>query len=102
MDELENVEISEQQNRQDAYKAAKKGPGKYEDKFNNDITGTGTILSKYDDAVKEEGITLDESGGVNEESRRKLEEVRFGYYFSVAYSEYFITCNRMLAPTTSF
>ncbi len=32
MDELENVEISEQQNRQDAYKAAKKGPGKYEDK----------------------------------------------------------------------
>jgi hypothetical protein len=32
-----------------------------------------------------QGITLDESGGVNEESRRKLEEVWFGYYFSVAY-----------------
>jgi hypothetical protein len=49
-----------------------------------------------------QGITLDESGGVNEESRRKLEEVRFGYYFSVAYTEYFITCNRVLAPTASF
>jgi hypothetical protein len=49
-----------------------------------------------------QGVTLDESGGVNEESRRKLEEVRFGYYFSVAYSKYFITCNRVLAPTASF
>lgn len=32
-DELENFEIAQQQAREDAYKAAKKGPGKYEDKY---------------------------------------------------------------------
>jgi hypothetical protein len=32
-DELENIEIAEQQARQDAYKAAKKKPGSYEDKY---------------------------------------------------------------------
>lgn len=32
MDELENLELAQQIAREDAYKAAKKVPGKYEDK----------------------------------------------------------------------
>lgn len=75
-DELENFEMAQQIAREDAYKAAKKVPGKYEDKFNNEMTGNKTILSKYDEAIKEEGVTLDESGGVDEEAQKKLEDIR--------------------------
>ncbi|KAL2609906.1 hypothetical protein R1flu_028479 [Riccia fluitans] len=77
MDELENIEMAQQIAREDAYKAAKKKTGVYEDKFNNDINAAPrTILPQYDDIVKEEGVVLDETGGINEESKRKLEEAR--------------------------
>ncbi|CAM6127350.1 unnamed protein product [Calypogeia fissa] len=77
-DELESIEMAEQQAREDAYKAAKKKPGSYEDKFGNDMDAlvTRTILPQYDDAVKDEGMVLDANGGLSEESRKKLEEVR--------------------------
>ncbi|CAM6098402.1 unnamed protein product [Calypogeia fissa] len=77
-DELESIEMAEQQAREDAYKAAKKKPGSYEDKFGNDMDAlvTRKILPQYDDAVKDEGMVLDANGGLSEESRKKLEEVR--------------------------
>eukprot|EP00250_Pteridium_aquilinum_P002657 c12881_g1_i1 orf=124-2781(-) len=75
IDELENLEISQQQGRDKAYKAAKKKPGIYEDKFQNDINAVRTILPQYDEEM-EDGMTLDETGGLNEEGRKRLEELR--------------------------
>ncbi|BBN19255.1 U4/U6.U5 tri-snRNP-associated protein 1 [Marchantia polymorpha subsp. ruderalis] len=76
-DELENIEMAQQIAREDAYKAAKKKTGVYEDKFNNDINAAPrTILPQYDDIVKDEGVVLDETGGINEESKKRLEEAR--------------------------
>eukprot|EP00252_Welwitschia_mirabilis_P011776 TRINITY_DN261_c0_g1_i1.p1 TRINITY_DN261_c0_g1~~TRINITY_DN261_c0_g1_i1.p1 ORF type:complete len:1135 (+),score=425.73 TRINITY_DN261_c0_g1_i1:3053-6457(+) len=75
-DMLENIEIAEQKARRDAYKAAKKKPGIYEDKFENDIETDKTILPQYDEPSKEEGVTLDERGEISEGAQKKLEEVR--------------------------
>jgi hypothetical protein len=52
---LENVEIGEQKRRDDAYKAAKKKTGIYDDKFNDDpsaekkiqMSGVFTLMKKH-------------------------------------------------------
>lgn len=75
-DELENLEISQQKSRDDAYKAAKMKPGIYEDKFQNDINAVRTILPQYDEEMKDAGMILDETGGLNEEGRKRLEELK--------------------------
>ncbi|GAU21523.1 hypothetical protein TSUD_34860, partial [Trifolium subterraneum] len=75
-DMLENVEIGEQKRRDDAYKAAKKKPGIYDDKFNDDPSTEKKILPKYDDPAAEEGLTLDERGRFSGEAEKKLEELR--------------------------
>ncbi|EFJ36327.1 hypothetical protein SELMODRAFT_404232 [Selaginella moellendorffii] len=75
-DELENVNLTEQTVRSNAYRDAKKKKGTYEDKFQNDINTVKSLLPQYDDAPKDEGIQLDDLGGVNEESQKRLEEVR--------------------------
>ncbi|KAK2415223.1 SART-1 family protein DOT2 [Trifolium repens] len=76
VDMLENVEIGEQKRRDDAYKAAKKKTGIYDDKFNDDPSAEKKILPKYDDPAAEEGLTLDERGGFSGEAEKKLEELR--------------------------
>ncbi|XP_058770423.1 SART-1 family protein DOT2-like [Vicia villosa] len=76
VDMLENVEIGEQKRRDDAYKAAKKKTGIYDDKFNDDPFAEKKILPKYDDPVAEEGLTLDERGRFSGEAEKKLEELR--------------------------
>ncbi|PQQ06019.1 SART-1 family protein DOT2 [Prunus yedoensis var. nudiflora] len=68
IDMLENVEIGEQKQRDDAYKAAKKKTGIYVDKEENS--------SQYDDPVPDEGLTLDERGRFTGEAEKKLEELR--------------------------
>lgn len=75
-DVLENVEIGEQKQRDEAYKAANKKTGIYDDKFSNDIDSQKKILPHYDDPVEEEGVTLDESGRFTGEAEKKLEELR--------------------------
>ncbi|CAJ2628797.1 unnamed protein product [Trifolium pratense] len=75
-DMLENVEIGEQKRRDDAYKAAKKKTGIYDDKFNDDPSAEKKILPKYDDPAAEEGLTLDERGRFSGEAEKKLEELR--------------------------
>ncbi|KAL5730191.1 hypothetical protein ACHQM5_003043 [Ranunculus cassubicifolius] len=72
VDMLENVDIAEQKRRDDAYKSAKK-INKYseEDEEKN-------ILPHYDDAVKDEGVTLDEKGCLAESvirNRKKIDGV---------------------------
>ncbi|KAK2456697.1 SART-1 family protein DOT2 [Trifolium repens] len=76
IDMLENVEIGEQKRRDDAYKAAKKKTGIYDDKFNDDPSAENKILPKYDDPAAEEGLTLDERGRFSGEAEKKLEELR--------------------------
>ncbi|KAK2452605.1 SART-1 family protein DOT2 [Trifolium repens] len=76
VDMLENVEIGEQKRRDDAYKAAKKKTGIYDDKFNDDPSAEKKILPKYDDPAAEEGLTLDERGRFSGEAEKKLEELR--------------------------
>lgn len=76
VDMLENVEIGEQKRRDDAYIAAKKKTGIYEDKFNDEPGSDKRILPKYDDPVKDEGVTLDERGRFTGEAEKKLEELR--------------------------
>ncbi|XP_077253263.1 SART-1 family [Tasmannia lanceolata] len=76
VDMLENVEIGEQRHRDEAYRAAKKKTGKYEDKFGSDLNPEKTILPQYDDPVGDEGVTLDESGRFNVEAEKKLDELR--------------------------
>ncbi|KAK4263438.1 hypothetical protein QN277_028841 [Acacia crassicarpa] len=76
IDMLENVEIGEQKQRDEAYKAAKKKTGVYDDKFNDDPTAEKKILPQYDDPAAEEGLTLDERGRFSREADKKLEELR--------------------------
>lgn len=76
VDMLENVEIGEQKRRNDAYKAAKKKTGIYDDKFNDDPSLEKKILPHYDDPAAEEGLTLDEKGRISGEAEKKLEELR--------------------------
>ncbi|WJX77133.1 ESCRT II complex subunit Dot2 [Trifolium repens] len=76
VDMLENVEIGEQKRRDDAYKAAKKKTGIYDDKFNDDPSAEKKILPKYDDPAAEEGLTLDERGRFSGEAEKKLEELQ--------------------------
>ncbi|CAL9185687.1 unnamed protein product [Musa hybrid cultivar] len=76
IDMLENVEIGEQKQRDEAYKAAKKRTGLYDDKFNDETGSQKTILPQYDDPVEDEGVALDESGHFTGEAEKKLEELR--------------------------
>ncbi|XP_027353887.1 SART-1 family protein DOT2 [Abrus precatorius] len=76
VDMLENVEIGEQKRRDEAYQAAKKKTGVYDDKFNDDPSLEKKILPQYDDPVTEEGLTLDERGRFSGEAEKKLEELR--------------------------
>ncbi|KAG9134699.1 hypothetical protein Leryth_001023 [Lithospermum erythrorhizon] len=76
VDMLENTEIGEQKRRDDAYKAAKKKPGTYVDKFNDDPTTEKKMLPQYDEPASDEGITLDASGCFTGDAERKLEELR--------------------------
>lgn len=75
-DMLENVEIGEQKQRDEAYRAAKKRTGLYDDKFSVDMGSQKTILPQYDDQIDDEGVTLDESGRFTGEAEKKLEELR--------------------------
>ncbi|VVA20905.1 PREDICTED: U4/U6 U5 tri-snRNP-associated [Prunus dulcis] len=75
IDMLENVEIGEQKQRDDAYKAAKKKTGIYVDKFNDDLNTEKKILPQYDDPVPDEGLTLDKRGRFTGEAEKKLEEL---------------------------
>ncbi|KAF8402329.1 hypothetical protein HHK36_013283 [Tetracentron sinense] len=74
VDMLENVEIGEQKQRDEAYKAAKKKTGIYEDKFSDEAGLQKRMLPQYDDPVKDEGVILDESGRFTGEAEKKLEE----------------------------
>ncbi|KAL6843924.1 hypothetical protein ACP4OV_026495 [Aristida adscensionis] len=74
-DMLENIEIGEQKQRDEAYKAAKK-KGTYDDKFSEDSLSKKPMLSQYDDPMDDEGVTLDEGGRFTGEAERKLEELR--------------------------
>ncbi|KAA8535718.1 hypothetical protein F0562_030719 [Nyssa sinensis] len=76
VDMLENVEIGEQKQRDEAYKAAKKKTGIYTDKFNDEPGSERKILPQYDDPVADEGVTLDASGRFTVEAEKKLEELR--------------------------
>ncbi|KAI3827549.1 hypothetical protein L1987_01626 [Smallanthus sonchifolius] len=76
IDMLENVEIGEQKRRNEAYKAAKKQSGVYDDKFNEELGYEKKMLPQYDDPVVNEGVTLDERGRFGGEAEKKLEELR--------------------------
>lgn len=76
VDMLENVEIGEQKQRDDAYKAAKRKPGTYEDKFSDDLGTEKKMLPQYDDPVADEGVTLDAAGRFGGEAKKKLDELR--------------------------
>ncbi|BAT89649.1 hypothetical protein VIGAN_06065700 [Vigna angularis var. angularis] len=76
VDMLENIEIGEQKRRDEAYKAAKKKTGVYDDKFNDDPSLEKKMLPQYDDPAAEEGVTLDEKGRFSGEAEKKLEELR--------------------------
>ncbi|KAI3447297.1 hypothetical protein Pfo_003962 [Paulownia fortunei] len=100
VDMLENVEIVEQKQRDEAYKAARKKTGVYDRKFLlmlilittyevqqtnapfsicyirfNDEPGVQKkILPRCDDPVADEGVTLDSSGRFTGEAEKRLEE----------------------------
>ncbi|CAA2957431.1 SART-1 family DOT2 [Olea europaea subsp. europaea] len=76
IDMLENVEMGEQKRRNEAYEAAKKKTGIYDDKFGDELGAEKKILPQYDDPVADEGITLDASGHFTGEAEKKLEELR--------------------------
>ncbi|MQL97089.1 hypothetical protein Taro_029777, partial [Colocasia esculenta] len=76
VDMLENVEIGEQKRRDEAYKAAKRRTGVYDDKFSEGADSQRTILPQYDEPAEEEGLTLDEKGRIAGEAEKKLEELR--------------------------
>ncbi|XP_050235799.1 SART-1 family protein DOT2 [Mercurialis annua] len=76
VDMLENVEIGEQKRRNEAYKAAKKKTGIYDDKFNDDPALEKKLLPQYDDPATDEGVTLDARGRFTGEAEKKLEELR--------------------------
>ncbi|KAM1962129.1 hypothetical protein FF1_022195 [Malus domestica] len=75
IDILENVEIGEQKQRDEAYKAAKKKTGVYVDKFNDDPAAEKKMLPQYDDPIPDEGLTLDERGCFTGEAEKKIEEL---------------------------
>ncbi|ESR44918.1 hypothetical protein CICLE_v10000233mg [Citrus x clementina] len=76
VDMLENIEIGEQKRRDEAYKAAKKKTGIYDDKFNDDPSSEKKILPQYDEPATDEGLTLDARGRFTGEAEKKLEELR--------------------------
>nr|XP_023906058.1 SART-1 family protein DOT2-like isoform X1 [Quercus suber] len=76
IDMLENVELGEQKQRDEAYKAAKKKTGIYEDKFNDDPSAEKKMLPQYDDPTADEGLALDERGRFSGEAEKKLQELR--------------------------
>ncbi|KAM3683674.1 hypothetical protein ACJW31_12G166000 [Castanea mollissima] len=76
IDMLENVELGEQRQRDEAYKAAKKKTGIYDDKFNDDPGAEKKILPQYDDPTADEGLALDERGHFSGEAEKKLQELR--------------------------
>lgn len=76
VDMLENVEIGEQKQRDEAYKASKKKTGIYDDKFSDDPSSEKKLLPQYDDPAQDEGVTLDSSGRLTNEAEKKLEELR--------------------------
>ncbi|XP_051130994.1 SART-1 family protein DOT2 isoform X2 [Andrographis paniculata] len=76
VDMLENVELGEQKRRDDAYKAAKKKTGVYDDKFNDEPGSEKKMLPQYDDPVTDEGVTLDSTGRISSDAEKKLEELR--------------------------
>ncbi|KAB1214290.1 U4/U6.U5 tri-snRNP-associated protein 1 [Morella rubra] len=76
VDMLENVEIGEQKRRDEAYKAAKKKTGIYDDKFNDEPGVEKKILPQYDDPTADEGLALDERGHISGEAEKKLQELR--------------------------
>ncbi|KAG4957469.1 hypothetical protein JHK85_043849 [Glycine max] len=80
VDMLENIEIGEQKRRDEAYKAAKKKTGIYDDKINDDLSTEKKMLPQYDDPAAEEGLTLDEKGRFSGEAEKKIEEVSSDYY----------------------
>ncbi|KAJ4982428.1 hypothetical protein NE237_033265 [Protea cynaroides] len=75
-DVLENVEIGEQKQRDEAYKAAKKKTGIYEDKFNNEDGSQKKMLPQYDDPIEDEDVIIGEGGRFNAEAEKKIEEFR--------------------------
>ncbi|CAI0422216.1 unnamed protein product [Linum tenue] len=75
VDMLENIEIGEQKRRNEAYKAAKKPKGTYDDKFNDDPMAEKKMLPQYDEP-EDEGLTLDGRGHFSGEAEKKLEELR--------------------------
>ncbi|XP_042478368.1 SART-1 family protein DOT2-like isoform X3 [Macadamia integrifolia] len=75
-DVLENVEIGEQKRRDEAYKAAHKKTGIYEDKFSNEDGSQKKMLPQYDDPVEDEYVTLDGGGRLSAEAEKKIEELR--------------------------
>ncbi|CAI5524966.1 unnamed protein product [Closterium sp. Naga37s-1] len=74
-DELENVEVAEQSRRDKAYRAAKKTTS-IADKFAEDEGEKKPMLPQYDDGQEDEGIVLDGSGGLDEATRSRLDQVR--------------------------
>ncbi|XP_050259977.1 SART-1 family protein DOT2-like [Quercus robur] len=76
IDMLENVELGEQKQRDEVYKAAKKKTGIYEDKFNDDPSAEKKMLPQYDDPTADEGLALDERGRFSGEAEKKLQELR--------------------------
>lgn len=76
IDMLENVEIGEQKRRNEAYEAAKKKKGIYDDKFNDDPAAEKKMLPQYDEPDTDEGIILDAKGRFTGEAEKKLEELR--------------------------
>uniref|UniRef100_A0A2N9EH52 SART-1 family protein n=1 Tax=Fagus sylvatica TaxID=28930 RepID=A0A2N9EH52_FAGSY len=75
IDMLENVELGEQKQRDEAYKAAKKKTGFF-DKFNDDPGAEKKMLPQYDDPIADEGLALDERGRFSGEAEKKLQELR--------------------------
>ncbi|XP_071722228.1 LOW QUALITY PROTEIN: SART-1 family protein DOT2-like [Rutidosis leptorrhynchoides] len=76
IDMLENVELGEQKQRDEAYKAAKKKTGVYDDKFKDDPASEKKMLPQYDDPITDEGVALDARGRFTGEAEKKLEELR--------------------------
>nr|GMD54528.1 SART-1 family protein DOT2 [Ipomoea batatas] len=74
VDVLENVEIGEQKRRDDAYKAAKKKTGIYDQ--SDEFGSEKKMLPQYDDPMEEEGVTLDGTGRFSGGAEKKLEELR--------------------------
>ncbi|KAM3731478.1 hypothetical protein ACB098_12G166500 [Castanea mollissima] len=76
IDMLENVELGKQKQRDEAYKAAKKKTGIYDDKFNDDPSAEKKILPQNDDPTADEGLALDDRGRFSSEAEKKLQELR--------------------------